>query len=62
MTRKFQADRLSHYLITGIDIYGKRFRIITDSYLYALGINVWKGTKWFVDVYGRRQVWQRITN
>jgi hypothetical protein len=36
------------YLVTGVDREGKRFRIATDTWQHACGINLWRGTKWLV--------------
>lgn len=59
---KANPDRVSHYLVTGVDCKGKRFRIKTVSRLHAESINVWKGSLWFVDTNGRRQLWRRYRN
>lgn len=32
------------YKITGTDRKGKRFKILTNSGIHAMGINLWKGT------------------
>lgn len=36
------------YLVTGVDRNGKRFRITTESWPYARGINLWRGNKWLL--------------
>lgn len=36
------------YQVTGVDRNGKRFRITTDTWQHACGINLWRGTKWLV--------------
>jgi hypothetical protein len=36
------------YLVTGVDRNGKRFRITTNTWQHACGINLWRGTKWLV--------------
>jgi len=36
------------YHVTGVDRTGKRFKVITDNWRYAAGINVWQGSKWLV--------------
>jgi len=40
-----QGDK---YLVTGVDRNGRRFRLCFDSWRQAVGINVWRGTKWLV--------------
>lgn len=42
------------YIITGVDRLGKRFKIVTDNYAYALGHNVWRGSLWRVYDNGKR--------
>ena len=34
------------FKVTGVDVYGKRFRIETDNGMYAWGINLHKGSVW----------------
>ena len=50
------------YHITGVDRFGKRFKIVTDNCIHAEGINVWRGTKWEVMADGKRKVIARIWN
>ena len=42
----------SQYVITGIDRYGKRFRIHTDTPQHY---NIWKGTLWKILENGKRK-------
>jgi len=44
------------YEVTGVDRNGKRFKICTDNHIHALGINLWKGTKWLVLPNGKRKI------
>jgi hypothetical protein len=34
------------YVITGVDVYGKRFRRIFDNLFYASHINLYRGSLW----------------
>ena len=34
------------YEITGVDVYGRRFKIVTTNAIHALGINLYRGTLW----------------
>ena len=34
------------YHVTGVDVYGKRFKIVTSNPMHALGINLWRGSVW----------------
>ena len=48
------------FKVTGKDIYGKRFRIFTDNWLHALGINLWKGTVWKLDMDNKWRIAKRV--
>lgn len=43
---EFYHNEGDKYHITGVDIYGKRFKVITSNPYHALGINLWRGTVW----------------
>jgi hypothetical protein len=49
------------YKVTGVDRSGKRFRILTNNAIHAMGINVWQGTLW-VRRGGRWRVVRRYYN
>jgi hypothetical protein len=49
------------YVVTGTDRRGKRFRITTNSWLHARGINLWRGTKW-LERAGKRYLLTRAFN
>lgn len=49
------------YVVTGVDRRGKRFRITTNSWLHARGINLWRGTKW-LERAGKRYMLTRVFN
>jgi len=34
------------YKVTGVDVYGKRFKIETNNRFYALNINLFNGSVW----------------
>ncbi len=34
------------YKVTGVDTYGKRFKIETNSRMHAFGINLFNGSVW----------------
>lgn len=34
------------YTVTGVDSYGKRFKLIHTSLAHVLGINLWNGSVW----------------
>jgi len=49
------------YMATGVNRNGKRFKIVSDSYDYIRGLNLWRGTKWLVRN-GKRHRIQSVTN
>lgn len=50
------------FVITGIDVYGKRFRIHTSSAMHAFGINLWRGSVWKILENGKRKLLKRVYN
>jgi len=49
------------YKVTGMDVYGKRFKIETDNRFYALNINLFNGSVW-ERVNGRWKLIKRVWN
>ena len=49
------------YHVTGIDRYGKRFKIETTNPYYADGINLYRGSVWLVEN-GKRTLIKRVYN
>ena len=41
-----QKDDKFH--VTGVDRSGKRFKIVSENWHYASGINLWRGTVWLI--------------
>ncbi len=50
------------YEITGVDRYGKRFKLTTSNVIHAQGINLWNGSKWGVLPNGKRKLLVRVYN
>ena len=50
----WDAGDFTEYHVTGVDTSGKRFKIVTESWPYASGINLYRGTKWGVKPDGSR--------
>jgi len=48
------------YIVTGITIDGKRFKIVTDSKIHAHGINLWRGSVWIETNGGKRKLLKRV--
>tara|TARA_R100000664_G_scaffold3908_1_gene8305 strand:+ start:1192 stop:1362 length:171 start_codon:yes stop_codon:yes gene_type:complete len=48
------------YHITGVDVYNKRFKIVTSNPYYADGISLYHGTVWKV-VNGKRKMIKRVS-
>ena len=49
------------YIVTGVDRRGKRFVIASSIFLYAMSINLWKGSVWEVKE-GKRVLIKRVHN
>ena len=52
------------YHVTGVDVYGKRFKIVTDnrnSAIHAMYINLYRGSVWLVED-GKRKLIKRVYN
>ena len=49
------------YQVTGITVYGQRFRIETTNPFHALGINIFRGTLWLVRN-NKRTILKRVHN
>lgn len=49
------------YHVTGVTVYGKRFRIETDNPYHALAINLYRGSVWLVRG-GKRRLIRRVYN
>ena len=50
------------FVITGVDVYGKRFKIVTESRTHMHGINLYRGTKWVEEEDGKRKMIVRVYN
>ena len=50
------------YVITGTDVRGRRFKLSTTNRMHALGINLFRGSVWFVNKNGKRQLLKRVYN
>ncbi len=57
----WMQERGDKYVVTGTDRHGKRFRITTNNWPHAKGINLWRGTKWLVRE-GKRHMITRVFN
>jgi len=49
------------FIVTGVDVRGRRFKTTSDSYAHVRGINVWRGSKWLLRD-GKRTLLERIYN
>jgi len=57
----YNTKNIHHYVITGIDVYGKRFVLETSSPVHMRGINLKNGSKWAV-INGKRRLLFRAHN
>lgn len=51
-----------HYIVTGVDVRGKRFRLQYSKLFHALCINLWRGSVWLVNDNGKRKLVKRVWN
>lgn len=49
------------YVVTGLDVRGRRFRMFTSNYMYAMSINLWRGSVW-EQKEGKRKLLKRVRN
>lgn len=49
------------YHVTGVTVNGRRFRIITDDVMFAMGVNLYRGSVWRV-VNNKRKLIKRVWN
>jgi hypothetical protein len=53
---------MKKYKVTGVDKNGKRFKIETNSRIYAFGINLWRGSVWGLQENNKWKLLERIFN
>jgi hypothetical protein len=61
------AMRGTTYEVTGVDRSGRRFKIVTNNWMHANSINLWRGTVWQVNIRWlgqgpRRSIVKRVWN
>lgn len=60
---KYQVSKHSHYLVTGVDAKGRRFKSKRCTFLpQARAYNIYKGTIWAVDVNGNKSQLYTVFN
>jgi hypothetical protein len=52
---------MTTYHVTGVDVYNKRFRIVTENWMHAFSINLYRGSVWEV-THGKRKLLKRVYN
>ncbi len=58
---KMNSANYSKYVVTGKDVYGKRFIRVYDNPYWAFGINLRSGSVWGVSVQtGKRVLLKRV--
>ena len=50
------------YKVTGVDTYGKRFKIETNSRMHAFGINLFNGSVWQLRKNNKWKLLHRVYN
>jgi hypothetical protein len=53
---------IKEFHVTGVDVYGKRFKIVSKHFQHAKGINLYRGSVWLVNTDGRRKLLWRVWN
>ncbi len=54
-------NRFQKYIVTGVDVYGKRFRLEYKSFDMAFRINLYSGSVWGVcKCSGKRELLKRV--
>lgn len=48
------------YHVTGVDVYGRRFKLVYTRLMHARMINLHRGSIWQVDRRGRRKLIERV--
>jgi len=48
------------YVVTGKTVRGTRFRLVYSHAIWAMGINLWKGSVWGVKANGKRKLLKRV--
>jgi len=56
----WDADDFVTYEVTGVDVYGKRFKMRSDNWHHVRMINLYRGTRWGVKSDGRRVKLQKV--
>lgn len=46
--RVWHGEHGDRYEVTGVNVYGKRFKVTCMNWGQARAINLWRGTKWLV--------------
>ena len=50
------------FIVTGVDIHGKRFSMRFESERMAMAINLWRGSVWREIAGGKRKLVKRVYN
>ncbi len=53
---------IQRYEITGVTTQGKRFKLVTTKIIQTIGINLYRGSKWAIDLQGKRHLLTRVYN
>ncbi len=56
------ADFPGGFDVTGVDVYGKRFKQHYTNAAVAFAINLWNGSVWGIRADGTRQRLKRVVN
>ena len=63
MKQKINIAFYKSYVVTGMTVYGRRFKKATAIAAHAFGINLWNGSIWGIRKdNGKRELLRRVMN
>jgi len=60
-SREILIQKGDKFIVTGVTITGQRFKKVFDSFMWADGINLWRGSVWLLRN-GKRTLLKRVWN
>ena len=64
MTIEIDLADVARFEVTGVDVYGKRFKQVygptASGFKWAMGINLWRGSVWARKHNGKRKLIKHV--
>lgn len=57
-----KKENFVKYHVTGVDVYGKRFKLVYSNFIQATCINLYRGSLWGVKADGTRKLLKQVFN